>query len=544
VVAVLLAVLLSIAGCSPDAGNADENWTKYMSQATQAWHQNNYPQAENLLNAAIKEAEHGDNLLWQPESWALLGDVQVSGHKLVDAEASYRRALALYENILAQKAGDALQRRSVLRTHAELLGKIADVIAGEGKLKEAETDYSQALEEGKKCFISLDVQNKITGRYAKLLKALNKSNEAAQLESEIVANEGVKTAQSELEEGEKLFDKCDDNAKVKFLTARTIARQHQQRQEETSALLLLAQTEVCDGDQEQAQRYAQEAKVIARQSGEKEQICDSLTILSIVKEARGERQAAAQLLQEAQKINANFCAIVFSSIACHHLGKLHYDRAVPFFKHAIEMLDRSDHPWNGGALARLDWRNQNLAALGNCYHEIHDYDAAQKVYAELLSNSKNAPPSERAKILDLQATNYYDGEKVSESLTALQQEMALIKANNSSKEALAPVLNCMASCYLALKRPKEAESCWRDAIASTSNEMQRAIYQRHLAATYFDEQKYPEASAMYQNLLPLVDKAPAQVRVTLLKEIGAAFRKAHRYAEAEKVEQSIRQQAD
>jgi len=539
-VAASLAVVTILSGCSQDAGNHSENCTKLMSQAVQAAHANNYAKAEDLLRNAITEAARGDDLLRQPEAWTQMGDTQRQADEPEQAEGSYRQALKLYEDILKAKSGDTLQRRSVAKTHAEVSAKLADVLDREGRLKDAESQYRLALEEGKQCFITLELQNDITRRLAEVLTKMNKKSESVQLQSDVMANEGEKTAKSALREGEALLDKGADGARVRFVSALTMAKQRNQPREASSALYFLAQMELWDGQLSRSQKYAEEGYELAKSlPNNKEQLCFGLTLLGAIKEALGDKQTGEKLVKEATQLDGCSCASEFSGIASHFYGRHNYGQAAKYFRRAIDVLDQHPTAWTRGDQTRAQWRQQNLEALANCYSQIQQDDAAHKAYTELLTENAFLPADVRARYLQLDAITSFKLGKVVPAEKQLEEEISILKSQNLPKERLSLALGSMAYCYMKQNRNKDAEDCFRQAIENTPEGVQRAVYERNLAKTYMKEGKYEESSQLFEKLLPWKDKMILHNRDLFLRDAAESFRKAHRDAEADQIESSL-----
>ncbi len=514
-----------------------------MSQAVEATNRTNYAKAEELLQNAIAEATHSDDLLQQPQAWTQMGDLQLTANEPQKAEDSYRQALRLYEAILTAKSGDALQRRAVARTHAEVVGKLAGALERQGRLKEAEEQYRQALEEGKQCFITFELQNDLTRRLVKVLAQMNKKTEATQLQSDVMASEGEKTSKSALAEGEALLDKGDDGAaKVRFLSALTMAKQRNLPYDQISALYFLAQMEFWDGHITQAQKYAEEGYELAKNlpaNENTEQICFGLTIMGITKEAQGQKQAGQKLITQAANINGGTCASELSEIGKHFYVKFNYAQAAVYFRRAIDILDKYPTQWTRIDQTRAQWRAQNLDALANCYSQTQQYEPAHKAYVELLTENKFLPLDDRARYLQLDATVLATLGKIPAAEKELEEEISIAKSQNLSRDRLALAFFCMGNCCFGQHRKKEAEDCYKQSIASAPPGLQKALCQRKLAELYVDDGRFEESSDLFEQLLPWQYKMPLAHRRKFLQQAADSFRKAHRDAQADEIEKSI-----
>jgi tetratricopeptide (TPR) repeat protein len=541
-VAASLAVMLCLSGCSPDSGNHGENCTKLMSQAVEATKQTHYAKAEELLQNAIGEATRSDDLLQQPQAWTQMGDVQLRAKEPEKADGSYRQALKLYEDILSANSGDGLQRRSVARTHAEVEGKLADALSQEGRLKDAEAQFKQALEEGKQSFISLELQNDLTRRLAKVLAQMNMKSESAQLQSDVMANEGEKTSKTALVEGETLLDKGDDpEAKVRFLSALTMAKQRNLPRDASSALYFLAQMEFWDGHLEQAQKYVDEGYELARKlpPDNTDQVCYGLTILGIIKQAQGQEQAGQKMIAQAAQLNGGTCATEFSGIATHFYGKRKYAQAAVFFRRAIDILDKYPAKWSRIDQTRGQWRAQILEALANCYTQTKQYEPAHKAYVELLTENTFLPLADRARYLQMDAAVLAKQGKFPAAEKALAEEISIVKSQNLPKDRLALPFFCMANLCLQEDRSKDAEEYFRQAIDAAPPGLQQAVCQRKLAELYVADGNFAQSSELYEKLLPWKDKMNLHQSRLFLQQAADSFRKAHRDAQADEIEKSI-----
>ena len=152
--------------------------------------------AETLLRRAIKDYERlgGRNYPGVAENLQRLGKLLYKRKKLAEAEAAWRDAIALSET--AKRPADRL-------TAVYSLRGLTDVYSDQGKDRDAEASIRRALELEEETFgkESLGVAVALD-RYAKLLRKLNRPEEAERIEAR------AKELHSSLEEKHRLAKKA------------------------------------------------------------------------------------------------------------------------------------------------------------------------------------------------------------------------------------------------------------------------------------------------------------------------------------------------
>jgi tetratricopeptide (TPR) repeat protein len=110
---------------------ADESvWNSYRLAGISAQIKHNYPEAERLLLAALKEAEHsGENDHCLRASLSDLGEFYAQLGRFAEAEPLYKRALVGYEKIFGPQLHSSCY---------DILTDLADLYLDQGKYTEAE----------------------------------------------------------------------------------------------------------------------------------------------------------------------------------------------------------------------------------------------------------------------------------------------------------------------------------------------------------------------------------------------------------------------
>ena len=185
---IFLASVFLATGCQRDPKAAETACTAENWQALEAVKSGDYKRASSLYKSALAEAERSANLLQLPQVLIDIAVLDLLRKNPGDAEAHLRASVQSYSKI--EKSNRLLQTQLIDLHIAKFAAveKLADVLADQNKLAEAEQFYNEAFHLDEAYGHAVEDHLRVERSYAKVLRA-EKKNEAAEVfEVDVNAN--------------------------------------------------------------------------------------------------------------------------------------------------------------------------------------------------------------------------------------------------------------------------------------------------------------------------------------------------------------------
>ncbi len=186
---IVLAVCLmipSLSGCGQvtplNYVDETEAWEKLRREGYIALTAKNYSQAEKLYgDALVQSKKFVDSDLRRATSLSELADVLVAEKRFGQAERLYSQSLPLYEHLFQPGHFD-YENGLCGENLSRVLSSLANIYRQDGRYLQAESAYARALAILKGVEGSVKERRRVASEYASMLRSLNRSAQAAELE--------------------------------------------------------------------------------------------------------------------------------------------------------------------------------------------------------------------------------------------------------------------------------------------------------------------------------------------------------------------------
>jgi len=320
-----LAVLLAVTACA-----IATPWERHMDEASQAYFQGRYTEAERFVTAAIMEAERpGAEPYMLAWSLSNLGVVYDAQKKRAQAEAHLRRALA----IIDRNPG------APMMVQARVVGDTAAFYTGQGRYNEAEP-YARRVAD-----------------------ILEKARDRSQVSYSFLLNLGLlHLAQKRYGDAERFYQQA-------LAIAGGLERQVGPMG--AKALAELGNLYTLAGRHRDAEGYLQRGLTIVKREAGVESFAASLfyDYLGQLHLSQGRYGEGERLLRHALAIWEKERDEDQAAFSLHYLGELHlaqgkYGEAEPLFRRALALREKAYHPEHPYVASTLDSLAKVLRAQG------------------------------------------------------------------------------------------------------------------------------------------------------------------------------------
>jgi len=507
-----------------------------MTQATSAYRNGDYTQSRGLLSSAIEEAQQAGDPSTLPGTLSRAGEMLAAESRAADAEQYLRRAIKIYDEMLAKKTADA---QVIQRNRVRDLGVLALVLKAQNRLMEsaqADREFLAVAPE----LVNLQARTKILHNYVDDLRQLGQADQADKAQVDEALKDPELNQSNTFKSGVELLHLGKvDEAYVDFSVLETLARRRHQADWQQQSAHWLALCQLYRQQYQSAQTYAQESIDLAKDAklGKKQKLAQSMTVLAIALEGEGKANEAKSLAAQAVALDKATVADIYGALASSCYSTQKYWQAETFATKALALSD------GDSGRSRYKLMKQLAAA-----------QSMEKKYARAVKTLESAlplaPPGRpRADTLHMLAFCYFMEQNFPQAIKYDRQSIAL-----REKLQLDPdlELHCdignLAFCLMTQNQYKEAEPLWQRALAEARlvapQVGQRmadnvlADFEHRLGQTYAAEGKYAQASDAYEHITPTFARAGGEDYRQVLKEFADVLRKLHRNAQAEALDRT------
>ena len=165
-------------------------YSELHNQAVDAVHRKDFVDAEKKYREALDMAKKSSDRSRYPKILGELADVYYSENKLSAGEESLREVISDYQEIIrTDLAMDSSHKLEMRQKCAIQQGRLANVLKKQGKLKEAEQLYAQAIDEDTSAGGDIFAQDRLQKDYIDCLRRLGRTHDAENIEMNMQAKD-------------------------------------------------------------------------------------------------------------------------------------------------------------------------------------------------------------------------------------------------------------------------------------------------------------------------------------------------------------------